>query len=376
MSLSELLSSLPLVDHHVHGALRQDPSRELFESTITESDRPAAPGVSSFDSPVGFAILRFCAPVLGLTAESTPDEYFARRLQLGADEVNRRLLQESRITTFLVDTGFGANDVLTPEEMRESSKRTVHEVVRLEAIAQRLLDEEVPSSDFSHRLASELERAVGAGAVGTKSILAYRAGFDIDTTRPSAGALVSAVDRQRRATSRVDDPVLLAHLLWAGVDAGVPLQIHVGFGDTDLTLHLSNPSLLTAFLRASESAGTPVVLLHCYPYHREAGYLAQMFPHVYFDVGEALNYAGAQSAQVVAETFALAPFAKQLFSSDGWGPAELHFLGAHLWRRAMEKVIGGWVRDGDWSMSQAERVAHMVSHENAERIYGLNSVKM
>lgn len=375
MSLSEFLSTLPLVDHHVHGALRQDPSRELFESTITESDRPAAHGVSSFDSPVGFALLRFCAPVLGFEAEASPDEYFARRLELGADEVNRRFLEASRVATYLVDTGFNADDILTPEQMSASSRRPVREVVRLEAIAQRLLEEEVSSGNFADRLAGELNRAVRAGAVGTKSILAYRAGFDIDTTRPSPSALLSAIDRQRRVTSRIDDPVLLAHLLWAGVDAGVPLQIHVGFGDTDLTLHQSNPSLLTTFLRASESAGTPVVLLHCYPYHREAGYLAQMFPHVYFDVGEAVNYAGAQATQVVAETFALAPFAKQLFSSDGWGPAELHYLGAHLWRRAMVKVVGGWVRDGDWSISQAERVAHLVGHENAERIYGLDTLE-
>jgi hypothetical protein len=245
--------------------------------------------------------------------------------------------------------------------------------VRLEALAQRLLDDEVSSSDFADRLASELESSVRAGAVGTKSILAYRAGFDIDTARPSATDLQSAIDRQRRVSTRIDDPVVLAHILWAGVEAGVPLQIHTGFGDTDLTLHQSNPSLLTPFLRASEAAGTPVVLLHCYPYHREAAYLAQMFPHVYFDVGEAVNYAGAQSANVVAETFALAPFAKQLFSSDGWGPAELHFLGAHLWRRAMSKVLGQWVRDGDWSTSQAERVALMVARENAIKIYRLRS---
>jgi hypothetical protein len=373
VSLSELLSTVPLIDHHVHGALRADPSRELFESTITESDRPAARGVSSFESPVGFAILRFCSPLLGLEGEVSSDEYFARRIELGADEVNRRFLTESGVATFLVDTGFNAGDVQTPEEMALCSGKPVHEVVRLEALAQRLLDDEVSSSDFADRLASELENSVRAGVVGTKSILAYRAGFDIDTARPSAGDLQLAVDRQRRASTRIDDPVVLAHLLWAGVEARVPLQIHTGFGDTDLTLHQSNPSLLTPFLRASEATGTPVVLLHCYPYHREAGYLAQMFPHVYFDVGEAINYAGAQGAQVVAETFALAPFAKQLFSSDGWGPVELHFLGAHMWRRAIDKVLGGWVRDGDWSTSQAERVLHMVGYENARRIYPLRS---
>ena len=372
MSFSEFLESVPLVDHHAHGTLREDPSREQFESTITESDRPFAPGVSSFESPVGFALLRFCSSVLGLDGEVTPDEYFAARLELGNSEVNRRFLQASGVARFLVDSGFEADDVLNLEEMRTTAGRPVHEIVRLEAVAQQLIEEDISSAEFSSRLAEVLESAIRGGAVGTKSILAYRAGFDIDTARPNSVDVAAAVDRQRRVTSRVDDPVLLAHLLWAGVDAGVPLQVHVGFGDTDLTLHRANPSLLTQFFRESESMGNPIVLLHCYPYQREAGYLAQMFPHVYFDVGEALNYAGAHSTQVVAESFALAPFGKQLFSSDGWGPAELHFLGALLWRRAMNKVVGGWVKDGDWTLSQAERVAVLVGYENANRIYHLD----
>ena len=72
-----------------------------------------------------------------------------------------------------------------------------------------------------------------------------------------------------------------------------------------------------------------MLLLHCYPYHRQAGYLAQVFPHVYFDVGLAVNHTGLSSPAVVAESLELAPFAKILFSSDAYGPAELHYLGAH-----------------------------------------------
>lgn len=371
VSLAELIAEVPLVDHHVHGALRDPQDLAAFEAVITESDRPSVPGISSFDSPVGFALLRFCAPLLDLEGEVSGADYVARRLALGPEEVNRRLLRASGIATYLIDTGFNSQGLLDLQEMAAVARAQTHEVVRLEAIAERLLAEETAPAAFADALAGELEAARRRGAVGTKSVLAYRAGLDIDTTRPDSVALSRAVERQRARTTRVDEPVLLAHLLWAGIDAGVPLQIHCGFGDTDLTLHRANPSLLTPFLRASESAGTPVVLLHCYPYHREAGYLAQMFPHVYFDVGEAVNYTGAQSAQVVAESFALAPFAKQLFSSDAWGPAELHLLGATLWRRAMSRVLGRWVAEGDWSEAQACRVVEMVAGENARRLYRL-----
>ncbi len=179
--------------------------------------------------------------------------------------------------------------------------------------------------------------------------------------------------RQIEATGRVrvEDPVLLRHLLWTGLDLGLPLQLHTGFGDPDADLRRCDPLLLRGFLQRTEPAGVPVMLLHCYPYHRGAGYLAQAYPHVYLDVGLAINYTGARAAAVVAESLELAPFGKLLFSSDAWGPAELHYLGALLWRRATARVLGEWVADGDWSQADALRVAEMVGAGNARRVYRL-----
>jgi hypothetical protein len=128
---------------------------------------------------------------------------------------------------------------------------------------------------------------------------------------------------------------------------------------------------MTGFLRLIHHRQVPVMLLHCYPYHRTAGYLAQVFPHVYLDVGLAVNYTGARSRAVVAESLELAPFGKLLFSSDAWGPAELHYLGAVLWRSAMATVLGEWVESGEWSGAEALRVAQMVGADNAKRVYRL-----
>jgi predicted TIM-barrel fold metal-dependent hydrolase len=128
---------------------------------------------------------------------------------------------------------------------------------------------------------------------------------------------------------------------------------------------------MTDFLRQVQDRQVPVMLLHCYPYHRTAGYLAHVFPHVYLDVGLAVNYTGARSRAVVAESLEVAPFGKVLFSSDAWGPAELHYLGAVLWRRAMASVLGEWVEAGEWSRADAVRVAQMVGVGNAKRVYRL-----
>ncbi len=130
--------------------------------------------------------------------------------------------------------------------------------------------------------------------------------------------------------------------------------------------------LLLGLLRQPAVGRVPVLLLHCYPFHRQAGYLAQVFPHVYCDVGLAVNYVGARAAAVVAESLELAPFHKTLYSSDAFGLAELHHLGALLFRRAFDEVVGAWVRDGLWSAHDAGRVARMIGAGNAERVYGLD----
>jgi uncharacterized protein len=374
--LASCIDSLRLVDHHVHGATRSAYSAGAFEDAITESDRHRRPGHSSFDSQVGVALLRWCAPVLDLEPHTRPAGYLARRRDLGPEEVNRRFLRAAGAAAFLVDTGFAAEGLLDPGEMAAESGSSAFEIVRLEAVAEEVVVTGIDASGFSAAFHERLEARLAGGAVGTKSIVAYRHGLDVDPTRPAPAEVTAAAGRwlgeiESGGSVRVIDPTLLRSFLWAGIDSGLPLQIHTGFGDTDLDLHRSNPLLLTDFLRLAEPAGTPVVLLHCYPFHREAGYLAQMFPNAFFDVGEAVNYLGTQSQQLVAESLELGPFGKQLFSSDAWGPSELHYLGAHLWRRAMTKVLGRYVGDGDWSVQTAIRVATMVGVENAAGLYRL-----
>ncbi|HZB30733.1 MAG TPA: amidohydrolase, partial [Streptosporangiaceae bacterium] len=106
----ELLEALdrPLVDHHCHGVLSAALGRPAFEQLIVEGGLAAPPGTTHFDTPVGLAIRRWCAPVLDLPPHAPPADYLARRAELGPDEVNRRLLRAARIRHFLVDTGFGS----------------------------------------------------------------------------------------------------------------------------------------------------------------------------------------------------------------------------------------------------------------------------
>lgn len=375
-ALRAVVEALRLVDHHVHGAATGDVDGTGFEAGLTESPWPAPAGTTHLDSQVGFAVRRWCAPVLNLPPHADADAYLARRRKLGAQEVTRRLLAASGVGWFLVETGYRAEQTLGPVEMAAASGAVTSEVVRLESVAEEVAVSGVDAAAFADRFASTLDERA-RHAVGLKSVIAYRYGLDFDPEPPSVDEVRRAAGqwlRRREASElRLTDPVLLRHLLWVGLDRGLPLQFHVGYGDPDLTLHRCDPSLMTDFLRRVQDRQVPVMLLHCYPYHRTAGYLAHVFPHVYLDVGLAVNYTGARCRAIVAESLEVAPFGKILFSSDAWGPAELHYLGAVLWRRAMAGVLGEWVESGEWSGADAVRVAQMVGAGNAKRVYQLES---
>src|SRR6185437_3836456 len=232
-----------LIDHHVHGVVTTDLDRAGFEELIAEGR--AEPSRTMFDTQLGFAIRRSCAPVLDLEPFAPADEYLRRRAELGAREVNRRLLAAAEVEMWLVDTGFQGARLTTPEQLAAASGTPARHVVRLESVAEQVLRTQATASGFADSFAGALARASeSANAVGYKSVVAYRYGFDFDPARPTAGEVADAAGRALRAGTRVEDPVLLRHLIWSAIDVGLPLQFHVGFGDTDVRLHRSNPSLL------------------------------------------------------------------------------------------------------------------------------------
>jgi predicted TIM-barrel fold metal-dependent hydrolase len=370
------LGDLPLLDHHCHGVVARDLDHDGFESFINEGFEPPAPGTSHFDTPIGLGVRRWCAPILDLEPFASPEAYVARRRELGWDEVNRRLVRRAGIGELLVDTGYRSDDILGVEGMTEVAGAPAFEIVRIEAVEQRVADEGVEPSAYADAVERALiEEASRPSTVGFKTIVAYRGGFGFDPTPPDAPDVERAAAAWLATPSphRADDPVLLRHGIWAAAriahDRGMPIQFHTGFGDTDLTLHRTNPTLLTDLLKAFGAMAVDVVFLHCYPYHREAGYLASMFTHVYFDVGAVLHYVGPSAGTVMAESLELAPFTKQLFSSDAFGAAELYLLGAVWFRQALAGVLGGWVDTGLCSNDEAERIARLIGRENALRIY-------
>ncbi|ORW95861.1 amidohydrolase [Mycobacterium sp. IEC1808] len=362
-ALAEHIDQVALIDQHVHGSWLAAGDRGRFENALNEAN--TEPLVDSgFDSQLGFAVRAHCAPILGLPKHVDPQAYWERRRQHTEAELARRFLPAANVSDWLVDTGIGGGATAGTAEMAEWSGNRAHEVVRLEQVAEQAAQ---APGDYASAFEEILHRRA-ATAVGTKSILAYRGGFRGDLSEPSAAQVAEAAGRWRDSGgTRLTDRVLLRFGLHQALRLGKPLQFHVGFGDRDCDLHQANPLLLLDLLR--QSAPTPIVLLHCYPFEREAGYLAQAFNNVYVDGGLSVNYLGARSPSFLARLLEMAPFRRILYSSDGYGPPELHFLGAALWRKGIHRVLSRFVADGDWSRDDAIRVVDLVARDNAARIY-------
>jgi uncharacterized protein len=360
----------PLVDHHCHGVVLDDLDRGPFEAMMNEADRPSPLTATLFDSMLGLAVRRWCAPVLDLPAHASPEDYLARRRELGAAEASRRLLRATGTEAFLVDTGLTPERITDPGALADlAGAEESHEVVRLEAIAQDVLAD--GTQDFTGEV---VERLQARGAVGFKSIAAYRVGLTLAGTKPSVDEVHTALREVQPGPDgsfRLAHPVLHGWLAWTAIDLGSPLQFHVGYGDNDVDLAACDPLRLTEFLRATQERGVPVLLLHNYPFHRNAAYLGQVFDHVFVDVSLATHNSGAFSAAMLRETLEILPFGKLLYASDAYGLAELYHLAALLFRRNLGGLLASLVATDEMTGEDASYVARLVARDNARRVYGL-----
>ena len=365
------VGDLLLVDHHCHGVSAIPLDRYSLACLLTEGGREMLEVIDPVASPLGLAVRSLCAPVLDVEPHVPIEEYLERRSELGERAVARRMLGSAGLSDLLIDTGHLAEQVLTPAEMKGIGPFQTYEIVRIEAVAEEVFSSAGPETFIDRFAPTLLERA--RGAVGLKSIVAYRAGLDIDAARPPVEATSEAVARWEPG-SRLEDPVLLRHCLWTGVDIAeelsIPIQFHSGFGDRDLELWRADPTRFTPWLDRIPWS-VDICFLHCWPYHREAAFLAAVYPNVYFDTGEVNTHAALGYDRILAESLEVAPFEKVLYSSDAYGPPELYFIAAQRFRSALSLLLDRWQERGFCSSQDASEIFTAIGRGNAERLYEL-----
>ena len=371
------LSALPIVDHHCHTIGRPGPALggDAFRRRFVETTDPdMAPHVRQ--SVFYLRALRDLAALLGCEADE--DALLALRAATPPEEYARRLFDAGNFRALLVDTGFRGPDSYDTAELSVVTGRPVETILRLETLMEELIGSCTSFAQVEERLRGEVRAARSRGVVGLKSIAAYRGGLHVVPRRfDEAAALFPALKEiaKRYGRVRLSERGVLDYLLRAALAeaaaAELPVQFHVAFGDDDADLRTANPLQMRALLTDPAFRRVPFVLLHCYPYVREAGYLAALYAHVYIDVSLAVPLTAHGCTAAFSEALELAPYSKLLFATDAHSLPELFYVGALHGRRGLAQALDRLVADDILNMAQAERAAQAILAGNAVGLYQL-----
>ena len=326
------LDAIPLVDHHAHGILRAQPSLDEFRGLFSESTDPRQwPHVAT-----GVTYRRAIRELAAFfDVEPTEDAVYAYRLDTDPADYAELLLRATGTDMLLVDDGFPAPGEGTSwDELGELAACEARPVLRIERVS------EEAGEDRVEAVQAEVASARTRGFAGLKTIAAYRGGL---------AAMAEVVVAALEANEATGEPL--------------PVQVHAGFGDSDLHLPSADPAHLKPLIERFRE--TPFVLLHCYPYVREAGWLAHVYGNVFFDLSLTIPHS-ARPEEAVREALELAPVSKLLYASDAARAPELYYLAARWWRAALAQVLPELLPASD-----AEEAARMILSDNARALYRL-----
>jgi len=249
-------------------------------------------------------------------------------------EYASKLLRATGTETLLVDDGFPPPGTgVEWAELGDLAGCEARPVMRIERVA------EAGGIDAVRR---EVAAAREHGFAALKTISAYRTGLELE---------------------RIHDFVVAALEANEGTGAPLPLQIHCGFGDWDLYLPRADPAHLKPLIERFRE--TPFVLLHCYPFVREAGWLAHVYGNVWFDLSLTIPHV-SRPEEMVRQALELAPVSKLLYASDAARTPELYYLAAKWWREALAAVLGEALPP-----DEAETAGRQILRENAIGLYRL-----
>ena len=275
------------------------------------------------------------------------------------------LMLRSRTGLMLVDRGFGGDQVAeVPIPQRD--------VLRLETLAEELVGSCESVGAWLEGVCAAVRRT---SAVAVKTIVAYRACLRLRPAEPGELHAGYAALRAHARPRLTGDP--LCHALVFEVAAecahlGLPLQVHCGLGDPDEDLAEASPLGLRPLLTDPRFEGLKVVMLHCYPFHREAAYLCSVHPNAWMDLSLTVPLAGVDAMGAVREALGLCPWSKLLYATDASRQPEMYLVAASLHREALAAAFGELTEEGVLSARDAEAAGLRVLSGNAREVYRLD----
>jgi predicted TIM-barrel fold metal-dependent hydrolase len=380
---------LPVIDHHSHP---YDPAKATLDAESLArifyhgmGDLPT-PGVKKARHWGATDDLRHHFLHMGvvqtLVCQLSKIFHCPPELEAVAAERNRRtsesfagyakfLYEDAGIVASVLDSGLSKNDPLL--ELIPGKRLRLFQ---MEPPLEKGLEQSASYKEMLRSYQEALDRSVRHdGWVGVKSHLAERVGFGVEPVweaEAEAGFQAAKVGNVE-AFKRLYVAIFTATMLQCQ-ELKVPIHLHTGItgGFWNGPIHDADPFLLAPFLRQPKFLQTRIVLLHAaYPWIQHAAELAHALPHVWVDMAWTTPWISLRIADCFREAMSIAPLSKLTIGSGGHDTPEIAWLAAKVSKIALAEVLGDAVRLGLMAPKQAERIARMILHDNAARLYGL-----
>lgn len=218
----------------------------------------------------------------------------------------------------------------------------------------------VDAASWGKFLRALFEAAEKGGAVGIKQLQAYTR--DLAFSPRSDADVRFRGDLAATQVSAFQDWVVhacceLAH------ERGWPHQIHVGTAN----LNRSDPLPLVALARRYPKMR--LVLLHCWPFLEEVGWLAKYLPNVYLDACWLPILSPAHLERALRTWLTYVPSHKIMASHDATSVEMAAGAAAHL-RQLLGKTLAQVASGTGATRRETERLAAAILHDNALSLYG------
>ena len=284
-----------------------------------------------------------------------------------------RLFADAGIGGMLLDPGGGSGMVDDVKPYSALGGVPMWRLARIEPLLDELIGAGQGAREILAAVTEFLSAAADDGAAGFKTVLAYRTGLAVDPDATLADAdrsLDPAVPVRRRGKALRD--LVFRRMLGVIAELGLPVQIHTGYGDSEIRLAESNPVLLDEVLRTPEGEAAAVVLIHgSFPWHDQAAYLASVKPNLYVEMSLSPIFSPATTADRLLRLLDTAPTGRLLAGTDGHGQPETHWFAAHGLNTAFDKV-SALLREAGARPSWIARARELMLDGNARSVYRLS----
>lgn len=365
-----------MIDDHAHPFELAFTPLELHRISLDVSDDAGAAGRRLAAGP-GRLFAELLTVSLGRLLGVPAEEALAARDEAaGKDWAGwvQRLFADADIRGMLLDDGAGTSGAAVGA-FDKLTGLPVWRLARVDPLVDELIGAGASASEVIAGVEDFMAAAADQGAVGFKTILAYRTGLAVDpeVSLAAAQASLSAgasqdVPVRRRAKPLRD--LVVRTVLSRAADLGHPVQVHTGFGDSELRLAESDPLLLEELLRSPAGSAADVVLIHGYPWHEQVAYLATVRPNVYAEVSLSNLFAPLGIADRLARILDLAPREKVLAGSDGHEIPESHWFACRVLQEGFGEVSQRLLLAGARPVF-VEATRQAVFWENALTVYRL-----